>query len=225
MTRVLLHIGTHKTGTTSIQHFLRDHLGEPAFPAGYEYEENHSLIAHSLARPGRLVGYARVKNADGPATLAGIPNRVRADLARADDLLVLSGESLSLLRFDDEVERVMQLFTGSEVEVVMYTRCPVDFLRAYRLTMQVLNYQPSDDPDSIHYVEPDSWLVRYHERVDLLKRHTHVHHFDYDALVAHDGSVIPSFAALVGIEPTEYRLNSSAALKAFFEDRWRHRGQ
>jgi hypothetical protein len=223
MTRVILHIGTHKTGTTSIQRFLQEHLGEPAFPVGYAHEANHSLVAHALARAGRLRGNAEPLEMDGQALLASIPDRVGLDLAHADDLLVLSGESLSLLRFDDEVERVMRLFEGSEVEVVMYTRRPADFLRAYRLSMRVFNDHPSDDPESIFYVEPDSWLVRYHERLDLWERHAQVHHFDYDALLVRDGSVIPSFAALVGIEPAEYRLNTSAWLEATLADWWRQR--
>lgn len=215
MKRAILHLGTHKTGTTSIQHFLRDHLGEPAFPIWPGPEANHSALAHAMARPGRLVdrfsrGYADV--------IEAIPDKVREDLERVDDLVVLSGEALSLLRYEDEIERVAAFFDGFALEVVMYTRRPEDFLRAYLFTIRLLGSEPSDDPDSIHYVEPDSWLVDCSERLDIWGRFAQVTHIDFDEVVARDGSVIPSFAALVGLDPVEYRLNVTDDLKAQLRD-------
>lgn len=211
MKRAILHLGTHKTGTTSIQHFLRDHLGEPAYPHWPGLNANHSLLAHAVARPGRLVDRISPRYAEA---MVAIADKVREDLDRADDLVVFSGESLSLLRYEDEIERLVALFDGWSLEAVMYERRPEDFLRAYLFTIRLLGSEPSEDPESIHYIAADSWLVDCSERLDIWGRFAQVTHIDFDEVVARDGSVIPSFAALVGLEPVEYRLNVTDDLKA-----------
>ena len=114
-----------------------------------------------------------------------------------------SAESLSYLRFDDEVERLMALFDDAELEVVMYTRNPTEFLRSFTFMMNVLGMEASSDPESTLYVDADSWLVDYKARIDLWERHLRpasMSVFDYDAVMAADGSVIPVFAKVLGIE-------------------------
>ena len=220
MRRAIVHLGTHKTGTTSIQQFLRDHLGEPAYPVWPGLESNHSALAYAVARPGRLVDHVSHRYAD---VIGAALDRVRADIKRTDDLVVFSGEALSLLRYEDEIERVVALFDDCALEVVMYTRRPEDFLRAYRLTTSLLGDQCSRDADSIHYIEPDSWLVDWTERLDIWRRYVPVTHLDFDDVVARDGSVIPSFASLIGLQPVEYRLNVSDDVLARIADAIRRR--
>ena len=105
----------------------------------------------------------------------------------------------------------------------MYTRRPEDFIRAYRTSMKVWEHRPSDDLESIHYLAEDSWLIDYRARLDLWAQYSRVIHIDYDEVVERDGSVIPSFAELVGIEPVEYRLNVSSDNEAWLSDRHKTR--
>ena len=74
----------------------------------------------------------------------------------------------------------------------------------------------SSDPESITYVEPDTWLIDYQSRIELWRRYADsviVH--DYDEVTARDGSVIPSFAAALGISAAglpDYVLNSRESI-------------
>ena len=223
MKRAVVHIGTHKTGTTSIQRFLRDQVGEPSFPPGYFFDDNHGALAHAVARAGRLTTSRDAHDAETQERIADLPAVTRAHIERCDDLIVFSGESLSMLRFSDEVEQVVALFEGCELSIVMYTRRPEDFMRAYRTSMKVWGHQPSDDPDSICYLAEDSWLIDYRARLELWAHYCHVIHVDYDEVVERDGSVIPSFAELIGIEPVEYRLNVTSDNEAWLSSRTRTR--
>jgi len=66
----------------------------------------------------------------------------------------------------------------------------------------------------VDYYEPDSWLVDYASRVRLWREIAdEVTIVDYDDVTKRDGSVLPSFAKLVGIPVRlEYFLNTSDEL-------------
>ena len=57
--RVLLHVGTHKTGTTSLQHFLRDEGDllasvDAAYPPGFAIPTAHAELPLLAVRPERI---------------------------------------------------------------------------------------------------------------------------------------------------------------------------
>jgi hypothetical protein len=207
---LLLHIGTHKTGTTSIQAFLREELGAPTFPVGFYpgYENCHAewLVASSLD----------FERADRAPTR----DKLQREAASEAPLLVYSCETISTFRDADRVARVRELVGDRELHVVLYTRSPDAFLPSYAFTRALLGAKPSSDPDSEDYVEADSWLVDYAPRIALWQRYAdRVTVMDYDEVCARDGSVIPSFAALVGVTPArDYRLNTTADLRVHVAD-------
>jgi hypothetical protein len=232
-TTVVLHIGTHKTGSTSLQRFLRDENGGALasvgarFPEGVIHPDNHLELQILAMRPERRTEAARRRHPETlePAWIRSTEDRVRAEIA-GGGTIVYSAETLSYLRFPDELDRLLALLSGAggsggtDVQMVMYTRDPAAFLRSYTLTLRLLGVDLSADPESNAYVQPDTWLVDYASRIALWERFLgaeRVTVLDYDALVAAEGSVIPSFARVLGIEPAAlgdlsgYFLNRSDA--------------
>jgi hypothetical protein len=209
----LLHIGTHKTGTTSIQHFLRHHVGAPTYPVGLVEPDHHTELADVAARPERIDLAAMRPETSGEQWRAMARAHIRAQVTSDVDRLIYSAENLSLLCHADEVASVMDLLAGRDVQVVMYVRNPADFLEVYAVTMSLWDLPPTARPDAITDFSPRSWLVDYQTRIDLWAQHAPVTVIDYDEVVAADGSVIPSMASLVGVAPHEYRLNTTAGVR------------
>jgi hypothetical protein len=214
---VVLHIGTHRTGTTSIQQALADERQGLLARVGFRFPETpvmrniHVELQFASTRPDRLEALARFY--DWMLEKLEYPIRhcqdrawfdtTRAAIAGTDgDRLVYSVEGLSLLRYPDEIERVVSLFDGSDLSVVMFVRDPAEFLRSYEWSMQVLGLAMSDDPDSILYVGPGSWLVDYETRTDLWRSAigaSNVRIVSYEECMASDGSTVPAMFEALGI--------------------------
>jgi hypothetical protein len=209
--RVLLHVGTHKTGSTSLQLFLRDQneavLGKvgASFPEGFLLPTMHSELPLLSIRAERTwPARIRFPETQSKAWLTRAKNHVHSNVrGMTSDILVYSHEDLSYLRFDDEFERLRDLLSPRSVTVVILLRDKREFLRSYREQILAMGFTSSHDPTSFAYVEPDSWLVDYDELVDGYQRYfgiDEVKVLDYDAIRRTDGSVIPSIVGLLGVE-------------------------
>ncbi len=208
--QVLLHIGTHKTGTTSIQEFCRDEnpgvLEDVGafFPAGFLIPTLHSDLALLSMRKKREWP-ARVKFPETRSVewLGAAHLHVRAQIEESTvTTLVYSHEDLSYLRFDDEVTRLRGLFAPAEVRIVVFLRDKQAFLSSYRAQLRSMGLPFSSDQRSFAYVEDDTWLTDYDALVDVYARgfgRRNVEVVNYEMAVQRDGSVIPTFAALLGI--------------------------
>jgi hypothetical protein len=175
--------------------------------------DQHSELASLAARPERIDMASTMPETLTEAWRAEARAHIRAQVTSDVDQLIYSTENLSLLCHADEIAAVMDLLHGREVHVVMYTRNPADFLASYSFTISLFDLDPPTRPDSITDLSADSWLVDYQSRIDLWAHHAPVTVVDYDEVVVRDGSVIPSFADLVGIAPVEYRLNTTAGIR------------
>lgn len=212
--RVVLHIGTHKTGTTSIQQFLHDQndtllARAGAFcPPGFLVPNLHAELPLLTIRPDR-VWPARLRFPDTgrPAWVAAARRHVREHAAGSDAaVLVYSHEDLSYLRGADELAALHDLLGERQVDVVVFLREPSAYLRSYREQLRATGFELSTDPTSFAYTEPDSWLVDYDALIASFAGRfgaDHVHALDYDVTMKSDGTVIPAFAELLGIERSD----------------------
>ena len=207
--RIVLHIGTQKTGSTSLQHFLHDNRDGVLSPAGITYPPGLVIPTSHTELP--LIAIRRDR--DWPAALrfpetrtdrwlAGAAARVAENLTAArEEVVVLSHEDLSYVRHDDETARLRGLFGDRPVQVVVFVRAPDEFLRSYRSQLTAMGFPPSDDPTSFAFAEPSSWLVDTEALIATYRRaFDDVVAVEYDRVVAADGSVIPTFAELLGID-------------------------
>jgi hypothetical protein len=208
--RIVLHVGTHRTGTTSLQGFLRAHddllaTVDTGYPPGFLLPVVHTELPLLTVRaertwPARL----RFPETRRASWVAAAQEHVRAQVtADGPSTLVYIHEDLSYLRYDDELERLRGLFAGCEVQVVVVLRERESFLRSYRSQLLGTGFELSDDPDSFAYLGEDSWLLDHDALVGGYQRwfgKTNVAVLDYDATMERDGSVIPVFAELLGID-------------------------
>src|SRR5260221_8731420 len=78
-----------------------------------------------------------------------IGNQVACDAAS----LLVSAESLSLLRYEDEVQTLAHLLAPRELRVAVCLRDPATFLESYRRELQHIGQSPSNYPSSHAYLE------------------------------------------------------------------------
>lgn len=111
-----------------------------------------------------------------------------------------------------ELDVLFELFEGRDVDVVMYRRNPQYFVASYKMTLDLLGFASSEASDSIANLRSDSWLLNFEHRVALWSsRAASVEILDYDDEVTERGSVISSFAEIVGIKTSaDYRENVTA---------------
>lgn len=214
----VLHIGLFKTGTTSIQRYLRDHpqvldSAGYRFPYGWLRRDCH-LEPHFVFMRLDRDSSAREQGVEwlDPDWRADVYDQLAVDLARGGGEPIWSSEHLSLLRFDDEIAPLADL-VGRTSRVILYLRNQADWLRSMRDQLVKNGIQPSQDPESHAYVEADSWRVDYRALIDAWSVHfQRLTVVDYDAAVETYGSVIPSFLNLLGVTHTrdeyDYWLNA-----------------
>jgi hypothetical protein len=201
--RAIVHIGTHKTGSTSLQYWLTQHATElqtrhglgvyrPIHPNGRE-------LALLCADPDRSIPTIReIPEWRTEAWRTPTWGHVRSEVERTDEVIFFSNETLSLLRAPEELERLRELLAPRVVDIVLVTRKAEDFLRSWREQLTRDGFAMSQDPTSFAYLERDSWLVDYDEIVRANRGvfgESHVHVVDYDAAMARINSVIPAVMA------------------------------
>ena len=229
MGRVILHIGTLKTGTTSFQRWFSDNevaitaatgcrWFHGAFPDAREIAA--ACIDDGRETPAMALGFFPERGSnEWTAWHAGVIESVSSQVAAGDAPIMISCEALCLLRTPTEMQRLAELFDPATTDVVLTLRTPPGFLSSWRQHLEHDFFRRSKDPRSFAYVEDDSWLVDY----DSLKnayttcfrgRFTVI---DYDACLARDGSIIPALIATFTDASIDslpewrtYRLNRSA---------------
>lgn len=234
MRRVILDIGTHKTGTTSRQEFLRNHrralnargieVYEGSIIPSNHVELHMACMADERMSPIKL---QQGGNFDRRALYEQTAKRIGRYLERSDwSTLVFSAEGLSYLVHKEELERLAALFSGVTVDVVVYLREKADFLRSYAGQMAKMGIPLSDDRASFAYAGEDSWLVDYDRFAAFGSRFASLTTHSYADAVAAHGSVVPHFLSevlrtdLSGEAQGGYWLNTSAAAGGGRLRRW-----
>lgn len=229
MGRVILHIGTLKTGTTSFQRWFSDNEAEISATTGCRWFRGVFPDAREIAAaciddgrqtPAMALGFFPERGSDEWRTWReGVVNSVRSQVDATDTPIMVSCEALCLLRTPTELQRLAGLFDPNTTDVVLTLRSPAGFLSSWKQHLEHDFFRRSNDPSSFAYVADDSWLVDY-ESLKRAYSSTFQGSFtvvDYDACLTRDGSIIPALAAAfttVDIDALpdwhSYRLNRSA---------------
>jgi len=206
-----VHIGTHKTGSTSFQQWALTEAAALREQEGVALYESHlGWFSHSefpllCMRPNRAM-HRKISYPDWclDEWQAEARAQIRRQVAQPDVDLLISAENLSLLRHDDELDALARLLAPREVRVVVCLRDPTAYLDSYRRMMAARGDQPSRYAESFHYVEPDTWLVDFDGLLAAYRRAfgaDAVEVFDYEGALAQHGSTIPGVLDAFGIDP------------------------
>lgn len=217
----IVHIGLHKTGTTSIQQFVQDNINGfrdrgVDFYQGMAILQNHVELHAAAMRPERQSGY---KNRTGLVVndmyIKSVKERVAQFIKQSPCPKVLfSSEGLSLLRYPDEVQMLKALLGTENVKIIVALRNPADYLASYEHQLQK---QPGTLPteitkDSFAYTAADSWLVGYEARLEVFKKvfgEKSLVTIDYDRAMREDRNIIPAFLNGLGMADCVFVNNSS----------------
>ena len=192
MPDVLIHIGLHKTGTSSIQRFLHENQRN-LFDEGFIYDcptrrwPNHHLIATGI-RDGQIDPDIR---------------RFLTDLidGRGERTVLLSSEMFAEADFD--VDTFRSFLDGLSVETLAYLRNPCDQLVSSfnevvrdpkarwtrRITERPFAYDPS------YFTLLMRWLDWGHLRL-----------CPYDRAQWHAGSLLSDFLNTIGADPAKFAI-------------------
>ncbi|SEA29400.1 hypothetical protein [Alkalimonas amylolytica] len=220
-----LHIGSHKTGSTSLQRWLnsqRSWLLDNGrhYYRGLHFPNNHIECYLATMRPNRD-SFARQAIKAFPADYySQVKQRLAAFAAEQPGLdKVISTEGLSLLRFEDELVLLNDLLAAvsCEIKIVLYLRDKAQYLASYRAQLaKKPGRRPSKDYWSALYVEDDTWLTDYDA---LIAAYTAafgpeaITIIDYDAQMQQQGDIIPSFIHWLGLDASDELRDSMQAFQ------------
>ena len=186
--RTIIHIGQHKTGTTSLQHYLKkEHqnllkkgLYVPQSIVGIEHPSHYILSVYAL-KPTRLSPMKEVllKNQHPDyfkrleqKLLADIENHYQQAIKNNCSDILWTNEGLYLLNSVSEYQKLQQLFQrySDDVVCICCFREKESFRQSFiqQLKTQALSF--SQDKDSYRYIEPTSWLFDYDRKKELLEQ-------------------------------------------------------
>lgn len=228
MKTLYLHIGTHKTGTTSFQQFLSDrkdyliangvypHIedGSPATQAGNSLEFAHYFVRPSLNTVVRAASKAHVHG------LSEFLRYVRAFrrrfLGRACPDYIVSAEALCFLRTWPERMKLRFLAQalGARIVPIIVFRNDHDWRASWEHQLQSVPFVRSilSDPG---FTIIDDW---YFDKAAILKFWSgvgEVRTIDYDKAMESGGDIIEPLLEVLGVpcpQGTSYRLNPRTAV-------------
>ena len=222
----ILHIGQHKTGTTSLQSFLQGQAAElraqgcyyPTSLLGHSHASHYLLNVYALAEERSSTMKDHLLATRGAAYLREIEVNLPAEIARIYrearqaqcHRVIWSNEGLYLLNSVAEYQKLRDLLAphSSKITVMCCFREREAYRTSYAQQLQLQGISFSERPDSYRYVEPDSWLVDYDRKKQLLGEvFQHAQYWDYDPK-----DNIHPFLNVLQIElkaSTQLRLNAS----------------
>lgn len=204
--RCVLHIGTEKTATTSLQRFADDHRDQ-LLQAGIAYTRSAgvgnnwrlAVAAYDDKRVDDLIGAAAI---DGPASRLAFRSRLIADLsselhamavAGAGTVLFSSEHLQSRLTNASEIDRLAAVLSDlgvTSTQVIIYLRDPVSLAASLHSTMvkhgSTRRTPPLPEPGTYYHLLCDhrASLQRWEAAFDEVTPRL----FEVDSLV--DGSVV-----------------------------------
>lgn len=209
MTQVILHIGMHKTGSSSIQETLRGYDDGRIRYAWPGRQPNHTLhVAHLFGRRDRVHGADARRGIRDRDELSDDIAEVRAELRaalRAGGRLILSAEAFSTMP-GPGIGRLGAMLARHEaqVRVIGYARDPVSYASS-GLQQRIRNNQPASR------VPRPRYRHRFGKFVEVFGREA-VEIVPFDRARLQGGSVVTDFLQRCGIDPAslpEQRANET----------------
>ncbi|MGR3794763.1 hypothetical protein [Vannielia sp. SX4] len=211
MKEVLLHIGTHKTGSTTIQRALHGYNDGVTRCAGFQHQ-NHSIPLYTIFSERRAAYHIWRNQGFTSSRVEALRKKYLAELDRdladpSHDRLVISGEDISVLATAEKQALLARISdAGLTVKVVVFTRSP-------------LAYVASDTQERVkNGLAPVPLSPGYHHKIAPFVEAlgpANVIACDFDAILSGRQDLIEVFSKLAGIVlPPTQAVNQSMSLAA-----------
>jgi hypothetical protein len=232
--KIFLHIGTHKTGTTSLQMFLTRNADafsqEDILIMRNPYYTTINDAAHFWQMSNAVV---RPQVVTGPRLKYDFPNmskqkrfQILQGIREGIDLMphkkvVISSEGFSFVRTKEEIDLLRRAFPKHEFHIICVFRERSAFLSSVENQIKKANTWDSildpahplfRAPGLHHFTEP-SWLTEYNKIRWLWKQLGEFHEISYEAALARSGSVLPEILEKIGVSETLKNLSTKAKFK------------
>lgn len=197
MKEVLLHIGMHKTGSSSIQASLKNYTDDTTSYASF-HESNHSMPLTTIFSSKRYEYHVWKKKGLSKEEIDKKRKRYLEILEKyigspKYHRLLISGEDISLLPNDDK-RSLIEFFQsrGCDVKIVCFVRAPHDFVKS---SMQ---QRIKGGQKGISYIDP-YYGQRLRAFSDLLPKENLIVR-DFADVIGEYGDVVLGFASICGLE-------------------------
>ena len=198
--RIYLHIGLHKTGSTSFQEYCRENQEELRRQNLIWYQpmvaqsNAHELATASL-RPGVM---------EPPSWYSG-PVSVRKYLqnflqSNGDKNVLISTEALSFIRTDQECRALRSLFgqeaLRSEIVILVVIRDSKEWWKSYSNEIKKSRAGVSCDPRSYRHLDADGWLTDFSSLLNVMQKNFS----KLQTIPYTKEDVVPSLLKTIGID-------------------------
>ena len=205
---VFLHIGTPKTGTTSIQTFLglqKEYLQRNGFAlcCSPRDKPNFKELFHASVLPSRRSDMILAKPKGGYFFLKWrIKRHIRQVVnGNSNASLIASTEVLSWLRHPVEIARLRELFpAGTTFTVILCLREKEDFIASYKRQLDARKIPYGTRQGQRNYVEKDTWLLDYDGiRAAFETLTDDIRVIDYEKVNRSGQNIIKTFCRTIGV--------------------------
>lgn len=226
MRRLFIHVGPHKTGTTSIQAFMarcRPAIRQqgvavysedprPNVVQANAWQLAHCFIRAELPTPMRILAPGLLP---GSAEAALHVRRFEEwSVSRNVSTCLVSAESFSFLRTDREAAHLQQVLGTifERITPVLTIRDPVEWRRSWHQQLRTMGLAAREAAQPDHLSLVGSWYFDQDALRRFWARLGDVAELDYAAAIRDHGSIIPAFCKAIGVDVSldeDIRLNVS----------------
>lgn len=222
---MILHIGLHKTATTSFQAVMHKHR-QDFVDAGIDPYQTRKCLVDARARHGDIA-FSVIRNGvldiepghvlydfDQAKCFERTRTELVAYLDKSDSKrFLISTEALSYLRTQREIEALKTLFADriDKFRIVLVLRDKNEWLQSYRNQIIKGSITPSSNPSSAFYLNGDNWLTDFDALIDVYRRgfgEVQVLHYDKQDMV---GALARHMGVSIGADTKAYRKNQRSA--------------
>ncbi len=189
--KCIIHIGMHKTGSSSIQHSLYSNLKDDVFTYLDVGKANHSILLSMFFRDlsPQSEKYAEIKN------------RLIKKIEESNPVMIISAEAVSMFSKEKLVNlRDFLLHYFQEIRIVGYIRSPKSYMESF-FQQRVKGGLASFDLDNAIYPH---YRERF-EKFDEVFGKNNVEFGKFDPKHLYKGNVVMDFCKRIGIDMTEDR--------------------
>lgn len=180
--KTFIHLGQHKTGTTSIQSFLsrkRQSLLEQGVFVPIDFCGRSSANHYELNVVSLAEGNSSPMKDHFNGSIVSLRQEIVASISCAyedarrlgAESVVWSNEGLSFLRTKYEFENLLEFFKphSSNLTAILCIRDKQDFKESWQKQIVKMGLHEDNPPfDSYKYLGPDAWMLDWGKRLPLI---------------------------------------------------------